>query len=67
MPELSELKISLTLTIGEFTELVALLNVASTSFPEGHAPEIIADIDEMYYQLMENLEQDGMLGDFEPE
>lgn len=61
------MKVSLTLSIDEFSEIVALLHAASFSFPEGHAPAIIEEISDMWFQLMEGLQQDGALGEFEPE
>lgn len=66
MIEIRDLKVSLTLTIGELQELVALMNLAGETFPEGHAPKVIEEISTMYFDLMENLE-DGYLGEFEPE
>jgi len=67
MAEFGEMKVSLTLSIDELAELTALLHVAEASFPEGHHPTLIDEISDMFFQLMESLQQDGVLGDFEPE
>ena len=63
----SELHVQMNLTLGELSEIVALLDLAGTQFPDGHEPSIIWEIGEMYVQMMQNLESDGDLGEFEPE
>lgn len=69
MADLSELKIQLTLTLGEMRRLVALLAVADEALADTKDDatlELIDDVSGMYFELMENLE-DGRFDDFEPE
>jgi cob(I)alamin adenosyltransferase len=65
--DFSELQIQTILTVGEMRELVALVNLAAEHLPEGQVPEIVHEISDQYFQLMENLTTDGLLGDFQPE
>jgi hypothetical protein len=64
--ELSELKVQITLTVTDLRDLVALMNLAAEHLPEDEVPELVDDISEQYFDLMENLDG-GFLGDFEPE
>lgn len=66
MADFSELQVQMTLTVGEMKDLVALLNLAGEVLPEDQRPEIIGEVSEMYFRLMDNL-ADGFLGEFEPE
>lgn len=66
MPDISDAKVQITLTIGEFRTLVSLVNLASEVLPPDDVPEIVGDVSGLYFELMENL-QGGYLGDFEPE
>lgn len=66
MASISDLKATLTLTLDELKELVALLNLARESFPDGHHPELIDEVSDMYFELMEQLD-DGIFEGFEPE
>ena len=66
MADLSDLKIQITLTIQDLADLVALMNLAAENLPEDEIPELVTDISEQYFDLMENL-KDGILGEFEPE
>lgn len=68
MPDISMAKVQITLTIAEFRELVAMVNLATDTldgFGE-EVPEIAGEVSGLYFELMENL-QGGYLGDFEPE
>jgi hypothetical protein len=66
--DLSELKIQVTLTIGEMRNLVAMTNMAREVLEaEGaEVPEIADEVTGLYFELMESL-KDGYLGEFEPE
>lgn len=66
MAELSDLRVQITLTVSELQNLVAVANMAAEILPEDECPAIVADLSEMYFELMENL-RDGFLGEFEPE
>lgn len=69
MADLSDLKIQLTLTLGEMRTLVALLNFAEERLG-GDVDEatsvLVGEVSGMYFDLMENL-KDGNFDDFEPE
>ena len=67
MADSSDLNIQVTLSVGELRDVVALVNLASENLPEDQRPEIIADLSEMYFELMEDLRADGILGRFQPE
>ena len=67
MADLSDLKVQLTLTLGEMRTLVGLLNFAREQLePEAEVETLIDDVSGMYFELMENL-KDGIFDDFEPE
>jgi len=69
MADLSELKVQLTLSLGEMEQLVAMLNLAEEHLQQavGYQPsELVEELSTMYFQMMEQL-NDGNLGDFEPE
>lgn len=69
MADLSDLKVQLTLSLGEMKTLVALLNFAEDRLG-GDVDEttstLVEELSTMYFQMMEQL-SDGNLGDFEPE
>lgn len=67
MPDFSELQVQMTLTIGEMRDLVALVNLAAEHLPEDQLPAMVTDISEMYFELMQSLTEDGVLGAFQPE
>lgn len=66
MADLSEVKVQITLTIGEMKNLVGLINLAAEALPEGDVPEVVDEVSGLYFELMENI-KDGFLGEFEPE
>jgi len=67
--DLSDLKIQLTLTMGEMRTLVSLINFAEERLG-GDVNEdtsvLVEEVSGMYFELMENL-KDGRFDDFEPE
>ena len=69
MADLSDLKIQLTLTMGEMRTLVSLINFAEERLG-GDVNEdtsvLVEEVSGMYFELMENL-KDGRFDDFEPE
>lgn len=67
MADFSELQIQITLTIAEMRNLVALVNLGAEHLPEDQRPEIADDVSGMYFELMQSLTNDGVLGDFQPE
>lgn len=67
MADYSDLQIQVTLTIGEMRTLVAMLNLAAEHLPEAQQPAIVGEVSGMYFELMRNLTEDGLLGDFQPE
>lgn len=64
--DISDVQVSITLTIGELRDLVALINLASEALGEDDSPEVVGEVSGLYFELMENL-RDGILGDFQPE
>ena len=69
MAEYSDLKIQVTLTIAELRDLVALINLATDAVlaAEQKVPDIVEDLSRMYFELVEDLRQDGIFGNFQPE
>lgn len=69
MADLGGVKVQLTLTIEEMRDLVALTALARELLEEDgdEVPEIADDVAGLYFELMENIEYGGTLGDFEPE
>jgi hypothetical protein len=67
--EYSDLKIQVTLTIAELRDLVALINLATDAVlaAEQKVPDIVEDLSRMYFELVEDLRQDGIFGNFQPE
>lgn len=67
MADISELKVEVTLTIGELRDLVALVNVATDAVlaSEQQVPDIVEEISTMYFELTENM-KDGTFGAFGP-
>lgn len=68
MADVSDVKVQITLTIGELKTLVGMVNHAAESF-NNHGfdvPEIVDEVSGLYFDLMENL-ANGYLGEFEPE
>lgn len=68
MADISDVKVQITLTIGELKSLVGMINHAAESF-NNHGfdvPEVVDEVSGLYFELMENI-KDGMLGDFAPE
>lgn len=68
MADYSEMQMQITLTIGEMRDLVALVNLATDAIlaAEQEVPDIVEEITNAYFELMENL-KDGYLGDFQPQ
>jgi hypothetical protein len=64
--DISDVKVQITLTIGEMKTLVALMNLGSESLAEDDVPEIVDEVSGLYFDLMENI-RSGYLGEFEPE
>ena len=69
MADLGGVKVQLTLTIQEMRDLVALTSLARDLLEDQgeEVPEIAEDVAGLYFELMENIEYGGTLGDFEPE
>lgn len=67
--DFSELTVQVTLTIGELREVVSVLNLGSEFLQrnELEPPVVIEDVTRMYFELMQNLEEDGYFGEFAPE
>lgn len=66
MADITELQVQLTLSISELKEVVALVNLAAEQIGEENAPEVVADISALYFELLEDL-QDGIFERFQPE
>jgi hypothetical protein len=66
LPDISEAKVQITLTIGELRDLVAMTNLAAQDLAEEETPEIVGDVSGLYFELMENI-KDGYFGEFEPQ
>jgi hypothetical protein len=65
MPDVSELKVELRLTVAELRQLVGLINLATSELEGEDIPEIVDDVTGLYFELMENLEQ-GIRDGFAP-
>lgn len=68
--DFSELTVQITLSIAELRKLVEYINVADEVLTEtGVAPPepVVSDVSGLYFRLMNSLQEDGYLGDFEPE
>lgn len=67
MADLSDLKVQLTISLGELRTLVGLVNFAREHLnPEAEVEALVDEVSGMYFELMENL-KDGIFDDFEPE
>jgi hypothetical protein len=69
MADISDLKVQMTLTLGEMRRLVALLNFAEERLGgdvDDETSVLVEEVSGMYFQLMDNL-KDGNFDDFEPE
>jgi hypothetical protein len=66
MPDVSELKVELRLTVAELRQLVGLINLGTELLEDtDDIPEIVDDVTGLYFELMENLEQ-GIRDGFAP-
>lgn len=68
--DFSELTVQITLTIAELRKLVEYINVADEVLTQGGVapPEpVVEEVSGLYFRLMDSLQDDGYLGDFEPE
>jgi hypothetical protein len=65
--DISELQVQLTLSIAELKEVVALVNLAAEHLGEGNEPDVVGVVSELYFELLEDLRQDGIFGHFQPE
>lgn len=67
--DFSELTVQVTLTIREMRKLVEYINVAEEVLTgSGGPPEpMVEEVSGLYFQLMQNLREDGVLGEFTPE
>jgi hypothetical protein len=62
--DISDLKVQVTLTMGEMRNLVALLNLAAMNLPESEHPVLIDEVSGMYFELLENIKE-GIFDGFE--
>lgn len=69
MADLSELKVQMTLTLGEMKDLVTLLAFADEELIKAgqEHSELVEEIATMYFNTMEQLNDDGFLEGFDPE
>ena len=67
--DFSELTVQITLSIAEMRKLVELINFADEVLTSGgNQPEpVVEEVSGLYFRLMENLREDGHLGQFTPE
>ena len=68
--DFSELTVQITLTIAELRKLVEYINVADEVLTEtGVAPPepVVEEVSGLYFRLMNSLQEDSYLGDFQPE
>lgn len=71
MADVSDLKVQLTITLGELRTLVGLINLANDHLPDGtpdkeKAEPLVGEVSGLYFELMENL-REGIFEDFDPE
>lgn len=71
MADISDLKVQVTITLGELRTLVSLINLANDHLPEGgpdkeKAEPLVGEVSGLYFELMENL-REGIFEDFDPE
>lgn len=69
MADLSELKVQMTLTLGEMKDLVTLLAFADEELVKagGEHSKLVEEIATMYFDTMEQINDDGFLEGFDPE
>jgi hypothetical protein len=67
--DFSELTVQVTLSIAEMRKLVELINIAQEyKTALGNPPEpVVEEISGLYFRLMENIQENGYLGEFAPE
>lgn len=71
MADVSDLKVQLTITLGELRTLVGLINLANEQLLDGtpdkeKAEPLVSEVSGLYFELMENL-REGIFEDFDPE
>lgn len=71
MADVSDLKVQLTITLGELRTLVGLINFANDQLADGtpdkeKAEPLVGEVSGLYFELMENL-REGIFEDFDPE
>ena len=68
MPDISDLKVQVTVTLGELRTLVGLINFAREQLnpKEDDIENLVDEVSGLYFELMENL-REGIFEDFEPE
>lgn len=67
--DMSELTIQITLSIGELRKLVEYINLADEVLTQtgAEAEPVVEEVTGLYFRLMQSIQEDGYLGDFEPE
>lgn len=67
--DFSELTVQITLSISEMRKLVEYINIAEEVLTGSGAPAepVVEEVSGLYFRLMENLREDGHLGEFTPE
>jgi hypothetical protein len=67
--DFSELTVQVTLSISEMRKLVEYINVANEVLMSNGvgAEPVVEEVSGLYFQLMQNLQEDGHLGQFTPE
>lgn len=67
--DFSELTVQVTLSIKEMRKLVEYINVAEEVLTGSGAPPepVVEEVSGLYFQLMQSLQEDGHLGQFEPD
>ena len=71
MADVSDLKVQVTITLGELRTLVGLINLANDVLESGtpdkeKAEPLVGELSGLYFELMENL-REGIFEDFDPE
>lgn len=68
--DFSALTVQITLSIKELRKLVEYINVAEELLTESGTaqPEpVVEEVSGLYFRLMQSLQEDGYLGEFQPE
>lgn len=67
--DFSELTVQITLSISEMRKLVEYINIAEEVLTGSGVPAepVVEEVSGLYFRLMENLREDGHLGEFTPE